>query len=94
MKPRERFLTALRREQPDEVPVSLSIGPTNAKRWIGRPDWRAVYQAHRLVGSIPTYGYDGRCTRRCQDGGCQGDGADGESLRKVLTMSGERRASA
>jgi hypothetical protein len=59
MKPRERFMTALGRGKPDRVPVSLSIGPTNAKKWIGRSDARAVCQAHQLVGSIPTYGYGG-----------------------------------
>ena len=59
MKPRERFMTALARGKPDRVPVSLSIGPTNAKKWIGRSDARAVCQAHQLVGSIPTYGYGG-----------------------------------
>ena len=55
MKPQERFLTALRGEQPDEVPVSLAIGPTNTKHWGGGEDWRAVYQAHRRLGSIFTY---------------------------------------
>jgi uroporphyrinogen decarboxylase len=55
MRPQERFLTALRGEQPDEVPVSLAIGPTNSRKWVGGEDWRAVYQAHRAVGSIFTY---------------------------------------
>ena len=35
MRPQERFLTALRGEEPDEVPVSLAIGGTNAARWVG-----------------------------------------------------------
>jgi len=52
-------MTALSRGKPDRVPVSLSIGPTNALKWIGRSDARAVCQAHQLVGSIPTYGYGG-----------------------------------
>lgn len=56
MNPRERFLTALRGEIPDEVPISLSIGPSNAHKWVGDTDWRAIFQAHRLAGSIPTYG--------------------------------------
>ena len=52
-------MTALGGGQPDEVPISLSIGPTNAQRWVGRSDWQGVYQAHRMVGSIPTYGHKG-----------------------------------
>lgn len=55
MRPQERFLTALRGEEPDEVPVSLAIGGTNSAKWVGGTDWRAVYQAHRAVGSIFTY---------------------------------------
>jgi len=54
MRPQERFLTALRGEEPDEVPVSLAIGGTNSAKWVGGTDWRAVYQAHRAVGSIFT----------------------------------------
>lgn len=57
MNPKERIITALKRQVPDEVPVTLSIGPTNARRWLGRSDWRAVVQAHQLVGSIPEYGF-------------------------------------
>lgn len=57
MNPKERVITALKRQVPDEVPVSLSIGPTNALRWLGKSDWRAVFQAHQMVGSIPEYGF-------------------------------------
>jgi hypothetical protein len=32
MKPQERFMMALAGGQPDAVPVSLSIGPSNAKK--------------------------------------------------------------
>jgi hypothetical protein len=53
MKPQERYLTALRGGKPDQVPVSLSIGPSNTRRWLGREDWRAVLEAHEIVGSIP-----------------------------------------
>jgi len=53
MTPKERYLAALRGEKPDQVPVSLSIGPSNSKRWLGRADWRAVLDAHEIVGSIP-----------------------------------------
>lgn len=52
-------MTALGGGQPDEVPISLSIGPTNAQRWVGHSDWQGVYEAHRMVGSIPTYGHKG-----------------------------------
>jgi hypothetical protein len=57
MNPKERIIVALKHQIPDELPVSLSIGPTNAKRWLGRSDWRAVFQAHQMVGSIPEYGF-------------------------------------
>ena len=53
MTPKERYLTALRGDIPDQVPVSLSIGPTNAKRWLGHDDWQTVLEAHKIVGSIP-----------------------------------------
>jgi len=70
MTPQERFLTALRGEQPDEVPVSLAIGGTNAAKWVGGTDWRAVYEAHRAVGSIFTYEhvYDPVFTEVWRDG--------------------------
>lgn len=57
MNPKERIITALKRQIPDEVPISLAIGPTNAERWLGKSDWRAVFQAHQMVGSIPEYGF-------------------------------------
>jgi hypothetical protein len=57
MSPKERIITALKRQIPDEVPISLSIGPTNAKRWLGRSDWRAVFEAHQMIGSTPEYGF-------------------------------------
>ena len=53
MTPQERYLTALLGEKPNQVPVSLSIGPSNTRRWLGREDWRAVLEAHEIVGSIP-----------------------------------------
>jgi len=57
MKPKERIITALNLQKPDEVPISLSIGPTNAKRWFGKSDWRSVFKAHQEIGSIPEYGF-------------------------------------
>ena len=57
MNPKERIITVLKRQVPDELPISLAIGPTNAERWLGRSDWRAVFQAHQMVGSIPEYGF-------------------------------------
>jgi len=53
MTPQERYMAALRGGKPDQVPVSLSIGPSNTRRWLGREDWRAVLEAHEIVGSIP-----------------------------------------
>ena len=57
MNPKERIITALKRQVPDQLPISLAIGPTNTERWLGRSDWRAVFQAHQMVGSIPEYGF-------------------------------------
>lgn len=57
MNPKERIITALRGPIPDEIPISLSIGPTNGKRWLGKSDWRAVFQDNQMVGSIPEYGF-------------------------------------
>lgn len=70
MTPQERFLTALRGNEPDELPISLAIGGTNAAKWIGGTDWRAVYQAHQAVGSIFTYEHvhDPVFTENWQDG--------------------------
>ena len=70
MTPQERYLTALSGEEPDEVPVSLAIGGTNSAKWVGGTDWRAVYQAHRAVGSIFTYEhvYDPVFTEIWKDG--------------------------
>jgi len=47
MNSKERIITALRGQIPDEVPVSLSIGPMNAKHWLERSDWRAVIEAQK-----------------------------------------------
>ncbi|NIM94003.1 MAG: hypothetical protein GTO18_09880 [Anaerolineales bacterium] len=58
MLPKTRFMTALRGEMADKVPVSLAVGPTNAEKWIGDSDWRSIVEAHHLIGSIPTYGHE------------------------------------
>ena len=65
---KERYLTALRGDIPDQVPVSLSIGPTNAKCWLGHDNWQTVLEAHKIVGSIPAqdFGLDYYTTNTSQ----------------------------
>jgi hypothetical protein len=58
MTPKARFMSALRLQKADRTPVSLAVGPTNARQWLGCSDWRAVVEAHQLVGSTPTYGHE------------------------------------
>ena len=52
MKPKERFLAAVRREVPDVVPVAPLIHCRFANKLLTHSDWRAVYTVHRLLGSI------------------------------------------
>ena len=49
---KERFLSALRLETPDVVPVAPLMHMRIAHRLVGRSDWQAVYEAHRMIGSI------------------------------------------
>lgn len=51
MTQKERFLTALRLQEPDVVPVSPLIHCRYAHKVLGRSDWRAVYEVHRQLGS-------------------------------------------
>ncbi len=51
MTQRERFLSALRLETPDIVPVSPLIHSRYANARVGRSDWKAVYDCHREIGS-------------------------------------------
>ena len=48
---RQRLLTALRGGTPDVVPVTWELVGRFAHAVTGRQDWRAMVDAHRLVGS-------------------------------------------
>jgi len=52
MTKKQRFLAAVRREIPDLVPVAPLIHHRFARRVLGRWDWRAVFEVHRMLGSI------------------------------------------
>lgn len=51
MTQKERFLTALRRETPDVVPVSPLIHCRYAHKRLGRSDWRAVFECNKEIGA-------------------------------------------
>ena len=48
---KEAFLTALRLETPDVVPVAPLIHSRYADKLLGRGDWRAVFELHQTLGS-------------------------------------------
>lgn len=48
---KEAFLTALRLETPDRVPVAPLIHCRYANERLGRSDWRAVFEVHQDLGS-------------------------------------------
>ena len=48
---KEAFLTALRLETPDVVPVAPLIHSRYANEVLGRTDWRAVYEVHQMLGT-------------------------------------------
>jgi len=52
MTPRQRFLAAVRGETPDMVPVAPLIHCRFAHKILGRTDWRAVFEVHRMIGSV------------------------------------------
>jgi len=52
MSKKERFLTAIRREIPDMVPVSPLIHNRFAYATLGKTGWRAVFKIHQMIGSI------------------------------------------
>jgi len=52
MEPKERFMAAVRREVPDMVPVAPLIHRRFAHKILARYDWEAIYDLHRLIGSI------------------------------------------
>ena len=69
MKPRERFLTAVQGGVPDVVPVAPLIHSRFAHKLLTAYDWRAVYQVHRLIGSVHFRGPLGVGYRVDWDGG-------------------------
>ncbi|NLE43953.1 MAG: hypothetical protein GX620_04475 [Chloroflexi bacterium] len=86
MTPKERFLAAVRREAPDVVPVAPLIHRRFAHRILAHSDWRAVFDVHRLIGSIHFRGPLGIGFEVEWDGGWGDDerlelGADGRVLR-------------
>ncbi|MFQ6098921.1 MAG: hypothetical protein ACE5O2_14420, partial [Armatimonadota bacterium] len=56
---RQRFLAAVRREEPDVVPVAPLIHCRYAHKVLGRTDWRAVFEVHKMLGSIAFRGPQG-----------------------------------
>lgn len=52
MTPRERFVTAVRGETPDLVPVSPLIHCRYANHILAAGDWSAVFEVHRMLGSV------------------------------------------
>ncbi len=48
---KEAFLTALRLETPDVVPVAPLIHHRYANVLLGRTDWKAVFEVHQMLGS-------------------------------------------
>lgn len=51
MTPKERFLAAVKGEQPDMVPVAPLVHSRYAHKLLGRTDWKAVFEVHRMIGS-------------------------------------------
>ena len=49
---RERFMAAVRREVPDVVPVAPLIHDRFAHRVLTHHDLKAVFDVHRMIGSI------------------------------------------
>jgi len=52
MNSKERFLSAVRREVPDIVPVAPLIHDRFACKLLGQTGWKAVFEVHKMVGSI------------------------------------------
>ena len=51
MTQKQRFLAAVRGETPDVVPVAPLIHHRYAHKVLGRWDWKAVFEVHRMIGS-------------------------------------------
>jgi hypothetical protein len=52
MTKKQRFMTAVRGEAPDLVPVSPLIHDRYAHAVLGRTGWQAMFEVHQMVGSI------------------------------------------
>jgi len=52
MNKKERFLTAVRNEIPDMVPVAPLVHDRFACKLLERTGWRAVFEVHRMIGTI------------------------------------------
>lgn len=52
MTKKQRFLSAVRREIPDVVPVAPLIHHRFAHKVLGRWDWKSVFEVHQMIGSI------------------------------------------
>ena len=48
---KQRFLAAVRGEQPDVVPVAPLIHCRFAHTVLGRSDWKAAFEMHQMIGS-------------------------------------------
>ena len=48
---KQRFIAAVKGEQPDVVPVAPLIHCRFANTVLGRSDWRAVFEVHQMIGS-------------------------------------------
>ncbi|MBM4047416.1 MAG: hypothetical protein FJ279_20105, partial [Planctomycetes bacterium] len=48
---KQRFLAAIRGEQPDVVAVAPLIHHRFAHKMLGRSDWKAVFEVHQMIGS-------------------------------------------
>jgi len=73
---KEAFLTALRLETPDVVPVAPLIHCRFANELLGRTDWQAVFEVHQMLGSTHFRGPIG-----------VGYGAQGESPWRAETRT-------
>ena len=51
MTQKERFIAAVRGDQPDVVPVAPLIHCRFAHKVLGRTDWKSIFEVHRMVGS-------------------------------------------
>jgi hypothetical protein len=51
MTKKEAFVTAVRGDVPDVVPVAPLIHCRYAHKLLGRSDWRAVFEVHQMIGS-------------------------------------------